>query len=348
MWQFSKILLFTGLLALATVVRAQHQQEHRQLDNDYGRFLQIMNRETGRSDGASWHQYYLVPEELPAWFFDPALHTEASSFFIGISDPGMDSSKAVQMAIHRGKALALLAGQATIRHISDHYEVMRESATYHQDGSHYLDFSRLQSASPPPRDSFVVEKRWYNKYGEGMVLLAAHEDGRGKKMMVEGEIMELHREEGRSVSQTLLCRLSVAVRADSSGSPPVPLSDYEVEGAGRRYHIHSSFRGDTSNVPGIPYRYAAPEEYTRETPLQESGVSLHAGLWQGYLRLLFSRVTFQAYHLKGRVKSTYDQHTLKQQQIVRTASSNRISFYIESMALAGDELTMDLEVQTLR
>jgi hypothetical protein len=107
-------------------------------------------------------------------------------------------------------------------------------------------------------------------------------------------------------------------------------------------------RGDTSHVPAHPYRYAASEEYTRETPLQEYGVSLHAGLWQGYLRLLFSRVTFQAYHLKGRVKSTYDQHTLKQQQIVRTASSNRISFCIESLALAGDELTMDVEVQTLR
>lgn len=341
-------MLFAGLLALATVARAQHDQQRRQLDDDYGRYLEIMNRETGTGNVASWHQYYLVPEELPAWFFEPSLHTTASSCFIGISDPGMDSSKAIQMAVHRGKALALLAGEATIRHISDHYIVMRESGTYRRTGSHYLDFSRLQSADSLPGTSFVVEKRCYNKYGEGMVLLSVREGGRGKKMQVEGEIMELHREEGRSASQTLLCRLSVVRRADSSGSPVVPLSGYEVESAGRRYRIHSFFQGDTTHVPAHPYRYVAPEEYTGETPLQSAGASLNAGLWQGYLRLLFSRVTLQAYHFKGRVQSTYDQHTLKQQQIVRTASSNRIRFCIESMALAGDELTMDLKVQSLR
>lgn len=353
------LLLLVVFQLVAAIASSQEHPVREDLERDYGRFKEIMEMETRVKDSASLHQYFLIPQQLPDWFFHPSRYSPSPAYFIGVSEPGMDSLPAIRLAILRGKALALLSRKASIDNISDHFKVVRESTGFLERGSHYLDFSKIYGKYSMAAGSFVVRRTLYTKYGEGIALVALQPDQQRDTLSVQGEIMQLTHEEDRSMEKTLLCRLDIKQITSPEGSrvkvphrpdavkiiPHKLVSRYTYEGLDNNYQVTSFFAGDTLYVPDHPYRYSSTGRANGPAESPEISAPLSTGLWNGFIHLLFSHLSYYNRHLESRVKSGYDQYNLKQQQIIRTVSRNAVRFHLDSISISGHRLMMDLDVR---
>jgi hypothetical protein len=344
---FVSFLTTLALLLIPAMVQAQSRSVSGKLDEDYRRYLKIMEEETAGADSDLLDLYYRIPEQLPAWFFNPGRYTRHDSYFIGISEPGMDSLRALELAELRARALAVLSQKARIEHISDHYQRIREDEEHVDQGSRFLDYSRIAARQTHQKGSWIVEKTCYTRYGEGIVLVSLENEGGEDTLSVSAEFMQLTREDEVFMEQTLLCRLNVLETSRSTDSTVKNESRYLRQALGDDFRIRSVFNTDTLVFPYHPYRYVAPGDLNRTDGKTDITFSLKNGLWNGFVHLLFSNLTFQNRKTGSRVKSSYDQYSLKNQGIIRSVSGNYLHFDLTGLSLKDNHLSMDLLVESL-
>jgi hypothetical protein len=346
----SIIQTFIGLCIILYAVPSLAQADtlRRHLDRDKYMYERIMEAETDRltpDSSGQWHQYYLLAEELPAWFFKPSGYSSDPVFAIGISEPGMDSLKAEKLAVLRAKSLALLSTQAKIDNISDHFQVVRESDQLFDEGSRYLDFSRMYRKFLVDDSEFTVNETFYTKYGEAIALVSYDPGQKGKDTLsVDGEIMHLSREDAYLLENTVLCRLDIDFSTDDTLDFNTATSRFLLRRYGDHFNITSVYNGDSLEFPFHPYRYTQSVENPSDSSFKIQSCPLKLGLWNAYLNLVFSKISYFNRKLESRVKTSYDHYNLKQQGLIRTVSRNRLRFVIHSLALENNELFLKIDI----
>jgi hypothetical protein len=329
--------------------RAQKDTFRNHLDRDKFRYERIMKNETDRrspSEEKYLHQYYLLPEELPEWFFDPSKYSTSGVFFIGISEPGMDSVKAIRLAVLRARSLALLSQKAYIDNISDNFDVVRASKDNYSEKSQYLDFSRVYTKSVVGSHSFKINKTFFTKYGEALALVSYFPGKTGKDTLkVNGEIMQLSRENSYEIENTVFCNLNIDYSGYDSTSVLPQNNRFVFKSRDNQFNITSLYNNDSIDFPVHPYRYENPRSSEKDSA-KLMNFSLNVGLWNAYINLLFSEINYENRNLESKVKTSHDNYLLKNQGLIRTVSRNAIRFQIHSLALRNNELCMRLNLRT--
>jgi len=343
--------VFSGLIA--TVAQEGDNTSYRySLDRDKEAFENLMESETERfvkKDSQNFaHKYYLIAQELPDWLFSPKEYATTDDFFIGISDPGMDSLKAINLAKHRAKALLVLARGTHIDNVSDNFTVTKADGQQESQQSQYLDFTRLSRKRILQNVDFVTDKTFYTKYGEGIVLVSLHSSDNIKRdtLEIQGEFMQLAREDNYGLENTVFCKLNIRRYKEFSGADTV-FSEYLYKGRGRRFNLQSIFQNDTIVFPAHPYRYESSVD-----TLQDSSYiirnSLSAGLWNSYINTIFSNISYYNKNLAASVKSSYDNYSFKNQGIVRTVSRNCLSFSLNRIIIQDNKLFLKVNWQQIK
>ena len=322
------------------------------LDQDKAAFENLMESETERfvkNDSQNFaHKYYLIAQELPDWLFLPNEYATTDDFFIGISDPGMDSLKALELAEHRAKALLMLSRGTHIDNVSDNFMVSNGGNQRENKKSQYLDFTKLSREKILQNVDFATDKTFYTKYGEGIVLVSLHPSNKKKKdtIEVQGEFMQLAREDDYGLENTVFCKLNIRKSEEFPGTETV-FSEYLYKGRGRRFNLQSFFQNDTIVFPAHPYRYESSIENLKDSSCIISN-SLSAGLWNSYINTLFSNISYYNKNLAANVKSSYDNYSLKNQGIIRTVSRNRLSFSLNKIIIQNNELFLKVSWQQIK
>jgi hypothetical protein len=312
--------------------------------NNYEEFLRSelgMDMEEEQDSLDLLHWYYLIPEQMPEWFFKPDQYASSSDFFIGISDPGMDSAKAFDLAILRAKALLILSNNAIIDNISDNFNVTREDRKEISSDAHYLDFSEIYTYKSDIDFDIHVDKKFYTKNNEAVVLVSANfkEKQVVDTTAVKGEIMQLSREDKFGLENTVYCKFNVFNAIEDSVED---FCHYTFKGEGRRFNVISKYNEDSLAFPMHPYRYVSEEEIQYDTTQAPITLSLSTGLWNAYVNLLFSEINFFNRKLNSTVKSSNDNYTVLNQGIIRTVSRNSINFKLGLLYINDNELGMDI------
>jgi|GEM_PF-1521315 len=322
------------------------------LDQDKEAFEDLMESETERfveKDSQSLaHKYYLIAQELPDWLFSPDEYATTEHFFIGISDPGMDSLKAIKLAEHRAKALLVLARGTHIDNVSDNFMVSRAGSQVDSQKSQYLDFTRLSRKKILQNVGFATDKTFYTKYGEGIALVSLHASKEEKKDMldIQGEFMQLSREDNYGLENTVFCKLNIR-RHKASQKPDTVFSEYLYKGRDRRFNLRSIYQNDTIVFPAHPYRYESSVDTLQDSSYVISN-SLSAGLWNSYINTVFSNISYYNKYLAASVKSSYDNYSLINQGIIRTVSRNRLSFSLNRIIIRDNDLLLKMNWQQIK
>ena len=336
---------FLCLFAIEGFGQEEEEKSYRYyLDHDKHSFEEIMETETRiseRNDSLDHsHTYYLIPQELPEWFFEPAGHATSDRFFIGISNPGMDSLRAVSLAKSRAKALCALSEKMRVDNVSDNFMVSRE-----HDGklSQYLDFTKLTRDIVMKNVDFLLDEVFYTKYREAVVLVSLHPSGNKakEKMKVNGELMQLAREDNYGMENTVFCKLDICL---SDGKKDTVSSEYIYKGRDRKFNLYTLFQGDSIDFPVHPYRYVSSCD-TINSGSYVVHNSLSIGLWNSFINTLFSNVSYYNKNLKSSVKFSYDNYSLKSQGIVRTVSRNYLSYSLNRIIINDNEMAIRLSWQ---
>ncbi|MBS3768955.1 MAG: hypothetical protein KGY69_01770 [Bacteroidales bacterium] len=341
---------FVGLwfILLSLPSSGQRDTLRERIDNDKRKYEEIMESETEEisSDGRKLHQYYLLPEELPEWFFNPSVYSTASVSAIGISEPGMDSANALELAVLRAKSIAILSKRSRIDYISDHFQVVGETDKVSGEHSRNLDFSRIHVRSLIDDEAFTVNEVFYTKYGEAIALVsyAGSAQKRNDTLSVSGEIMHLTREASGLLNNTVLCRLDIHFAPYDTLDVSPAESHFTLRRRGKRFNIHSLYNSDSVEFPFHPYRYNHSMNEVSDTTFSFQSCPLKLGLWNAYINLLFSKLSYYHGNLESRVKVTYDNYNLKDQGLIRTISGNSLRFSMDSLAIEDNELFQQIEI----
>jgi len=318
------------------------------LEQDKSRFEKVMDSETSVNNKKLTdsmkllHTYYLLPQKLPEWLFRPAEFASSNVFFIGISDPGMDSIRAVELAVLRAKALIVLSRDTRIDNVTDNFIVTREMRHKEDQASKYLDFTRVAARKTLTPESFSTDKVCYTKYGEGIALVSYNPSSITTKdtLNVKGDFMQLIREGQYGLDNTMFCTFQVRQHRYSPAEDSV-LTEYVYKGRDKRFNLFTSFQGDTIQFPAHPYKYRNSQETEKDSSLFINS-SLSVGLWNAYINALFANVSYFNRNLSGRVKSSYDNYSMKNQGIIRTVSRNNLSFFLDHLVIEDNEMYITL------
>jgi hypothetical protein len=337
-------LLFLCLFSIDSQGQEKDKGSYRyNLDHDKHTFEEIMESETEiaeRDDSLNnSHIYYLIPQELPGWVFEPEDHASSDNFFIGISNPGMDSLNAVDLAKERAVALCVLSERMRVDNVSDNFMVARRNKGKE---SQFLDFTTLSKNKVLQNADVTVDKSFYTKYGESIVLVSLHNSNNKSKdtITVNGELMQLAREDNYGLENTVFCKLDIKKRSSSAIQNTIS-SEYVYKGRDRRFNLYTVFQGDSIDFPVHPYRYVS----SCDTVDYKSFVvhnSLSAGLWNAFINTLFSNISYYNKHLEASVKSSYDNYSLKNQGIIRTVSRNYLSYSLKRIVINKNEMAIRL------
>ena len=341
---------FFGLWLVFLVMPASAQRDtlRKRVDCDKSRYEKIMEAETGKEahgDKQELYLYYLFPQELPSWFFIPSEYSTTPFYAIGISEPGMDSVKASKLAVLRAASLAVLSMNTQIDNISDHFQIVRESETAMEKKSQYLDFSRFYTKSLVNSGSFEVNEVFYTKYGEAIALISYTSAQKGDDTLsVNGEIMHLSKENSHALENTVLCRLDIEYSPNDTTDTNAAKSNFLLRRHGERFNISSVYNSDSLRFPFHPFRYSHPMETATDSSFHMQSSPLKFGLWNAYISLIFSKISYYNRNLESRVKTSYDNYNLKNQGLIRTVSTNLLKFEIDSLAVENNELFLKIEI----
>jgi hypothetical protein len=324
-----------------------------QVDQDKERFENIFNMETRslNPDEDEKHKFYLIPEKLPGWFFHPEDHVSPQRYAIGISDPGLDSSEAFRIAKLRATAMLLMSENIQLENISDYYTVIREDGAHFNKGSQFVDFTKVKTKRIYNPATFEVKKKFFTKYKEGIVLLSYKPVEKTEKdtLRVEAELMQLSREDQVLLENTVYCKFNIHSHPDSTKNTGKKILDYTYKQHGDRFAVISLSNSDTLSFPVHPYRYfSSTDTIKNDTNYINTGVGLQNGLWNAYVNLFLSNLNFYNKSLSSKVKTSYDNYSKKNQDLVRTVSMNTISFRLSGMEIKDQVLNMDIHFEEVR
>jgi hypothetical protein len=349
---YKTLVLFFFLLAICFhgLLAQQDSSSYRSLlDKDKERFEHILNRETRsiQADPDDKHKYYLIPDELPEWFFKPSAYASASKYMIGISDPGLDSAKAMKSATLRAKGLLLMAERMQVENLSDNFNVSREFSSEIDQNSQYIDFARITAKGAINTANFTIEKQFYTKYGEGIVLISYKSklENEQEFILVNGELMQLAREDNISLDNTALCKFTV-YSGSKCNDRNSDSTHYIYKAKDNRFNIISTLEGDTIDFPVHPYRYLSSRDSLEHKKNSfQHGISAGNGLWNAFINSLLSQLTYHNKYLESKVKTTYDNYNAKNQGIIRTVSRNYLDFSLSGMDIIDQRLFLDVKFQ---
>ena len=344
------ILLLFYCLSISLQGQKDTTEEIRSLiDQNKFRFEKILKEETdsSRKGTDDLHKYYLIPETLPEWFFKPQTIASSQKFAIGISDPGLDSVKAFRIAETRAKAILSMSEGTQIENISDHYSVTREGSSKFDKGSQFLDFTKVSTEWTCGDNGFSVDHKFYTKYKEGIVLVSIlpHSAEQNNRLVVTGELMQLLREDEINLENTVFCKFDITRRYELMPDDSIINVTYNLKSRGNKFNIVSTYNSDSLDFPDHPYRYfPSGDSLTKDTAVISHGFTVQNGLWNAYINLLLSKLNFYNRYLDSKVKSSYDNYSLKNQDLVRTVSRNLVSFQLEEIEISEQRMGIELHI----
>ncbi|OFX88126.1 MAG: hypothetical protein A2W99_10740 [Bacteroidetes bacterium GWF2_33_16] len=349
-----RYLVFIALLSISAVsLQAQENRKNRlkSADEDKAKYEKdVFNKELGEKSEKQDPQrlYDLIPENLPAWFFDPIMVNPIR--IIGISDPGMKREDAYSQALLRAKAIYALINHSTISNIADDYTSLHESSNQSTYQTKFQDFTLSKSRIAYSQNNIVILDTFYTKYNEGIVKIEIKNANTENfdTLEVKGEHLQIFTERGSRKEKIEFFNLSVNDYKQMNDSIENAFQ-YNFRKVNRDFDIASIYGSRMIDFPERSFNYQSDIDFVKDSTdndIQSNTLTL--GLWNAYLCGILNNVTQLSKQLASRVKNSNDFYTLKNEGLIRTVARSKARFEINKFKLLQNQIYIDLYGETRR
>lgn len=291
----------------------------------YKKTFQKEIKELGKNSKGISGKRSIFYVQLPGWFFHQQRNTNQIQA-IGISDPGMDSSKAMIQAVMRAYGVAILYRGCRIHCMTHLFNEF-----YPTEKENFLRFISLNSLDADTSfntDSFKIINKTMLPSKEMIVEIIL-----GGKANIQNPVLHfrLHldfytQEESRNSKEAFQSKISWKL---SDVKEQDSLTDnFNLYGVKPAYLWTSRFMNAKNNSDslGYSYFYWTKDSLPFDTTARQS-YSLRQGLWPAYLNAVVNNLVFSVYsrQCKADVKSLSDFYNLKTVSFSQTLDSDLLS-----------------------
>lgn len=327
------VIILVLCLALSSNLFAQFDKE---------KFEEIFNEETSQDDKYSSREshsnlYTHVPAQtIPQWVYAPPVSSSGSIVALGISDPGLDSTDAFQMATYRACVMANILHKNTTQLLCDFFlnEVLASQQIV------YEHFSRIITQMPDSVSSYNILETYTNAFDETFVLIEYNPFEKRESLNLNTIFFELYKNETEhglyggyeSIYELLVKR---------NGNKYSPMM-YQLTEYGPRNSVVGSIYGIDYEVPiySLSYNYQMADSVTK--------FHLSHGIWKEYFKSTTNYILSVAREKPENIKVMGDNNKADYNQsdsyekLTRGLSVNKLAFVFEGIRVTNDQLSVSL------
>ncbi len=284
--------------------------------------------------------YLHTPSQtVPSWFINPPVSTTDAVYAIGISDPGMDTTQALETAIYRAQIIANVLYFSTTQLLCDFYvdEAQNTSDVV------YEHFSRINAKLPHKADFEIIEK-YRDKFDETLVLIKYHAQKKIKASKSNKINLEIYKNEVSSTAyDNFESVYEMLIKANSKNDPDPAI--YQLTELVKRYDVLTSVNGDSINIPiyNLPYLGLT-------NPADSIGLCYFShGLWKEYLKSIMVYIISKArekpekIQLLGEGFNNENSDGSSYEKLSRGISQNNMRFVLTHIEATKDNLNVTLQ-----
>jgi len=274
-----------------------------------------------------------APQQVPAWFVNPPVSNTDEVYAVGISDPEMDTTNALNQAVYRAQIIANVLRKSTTQLLCDFYlnEVNQSSDIV------YEHFTRINSYLAI-EGKFEIIESFRNRFDETIVLIKYFPIKNLAKEQVNSINLELYRSEVETTAKGKFestYEMIVKSNFDSIADPMV----YQLTDLGNRYDVESTQGTEQKTVPIYTLGYSG-------IPSNDSIQYCYFthGLWKEYFKSVMSFIIVKAREKPENIQhisDTYQTNSLE--KLTRGISVNKMRFVVTGLSVSDNKLNVAMQ-----
>jgi hypothetical protein len=286
--------------------------------------------------------------ELPAWFFHLPCLTDSMVYAIGISDPGMSTDSAHQLAVLRAKTICAIISNSKITGLCDYYINEKDIKSGEVISSVYHEFNKIVCTLTYNSADFTIEQEVITDHGEAIVLvsLRKREILSGDTTMINclAEVSGSHVKRNNKHSTTSRIEMMGAEKNNTMN-----LNNYfyyVVKNNHKQMKILSEFSGNPLAGVRQIMTYKPNNNNSILHDTARISCTLQYGLWHAFCSVLLHKLVLSFQESSAEQSSLSDQHTSIMQNINRILTQKEVAFGIDGLQIQNNNLYLDLDYVT--
>lgn len=324
-----KSILFIFLLLSTVAAHSQYDQK---------KFSEIFEDEmddekyTTRTNHSSKYQYS-PPQSIPSWFSNPPVADSGFVYAIGISDPGLDSTAAMDMAIYRAQVVANILRKSTTQLLCDFF--MNEQS--HSSSIAYEHYSRINAKMPISTHNFEVVDSYLNQFDEAIALIKYTPPSKVAPTEMQKIMFELYKNETESsIYGNYESVYEMIIKENLHSEKNYAL--YQLTEYGKRSDVLSEQDTLKGQVPIYTLAYSGLVS-TDTVPFQY----FTHGLWKEYFKSIMSFIIARAREKPEIVSVLADKYqTESYEKLTRGISVNHMRFVLSGIKAENNQLKVEM------
>jgi len=272
-------------------------------------------------------------QKVPDWFIHPPISDGNSIYSIGISDPGLDTTQALEMAIFRAEIMANILRKSTTQLLCDFFLNEEEQS----NSVVFEHYTRISTKLPSTKGNYEIVNTHRNQFDETMVLIKYNPPANVMSNQLYPIRFELYKNETESsVYGVFESVFEMVVKSNSYDSPDPAF--YEITELGERSNVVSKSFNEEIDVPiytlgylGIPSADSAKQCFFTH------------GLWKEYFKSVMVHIITIAREKPENISFLADKYNVENyQKLTRGVSVNKMRFVITSINYEAGKLKVKL------
>ncbi len=307
--------------------------------SDKKKFENVFNEETtsnknSKRENHSGAYQFIPPQPVPSWFVNPPVSTGNEVYSIGISDPEMDTTAALEMAILRAEIMANVFRKATTQLLCDFFsnEVNQSNQIV------FEHFARVNAKLPKLSGTFELINTYRNRFDETLVLLKYIPPKKVKTNQLQSIRLELYRNEIETSTIGEYESIYEMLVQPESTDEKIP-AFYQLTELGKRADVVSGGSKKEHQVPIYSLKYNG-------LPMSDSAsvCFLSHGLWKDYYKSVLVQILETAREKPENISYLSDSYSTESfQNLTRGVSVNKMRFVLKGIQAEQDKLKVSLQ-----
>ncbi len=274
---------------------------------------------------------YELPQELPSWFFNPPMAEDDFIYSIGISDPALDSIKAMGQAQERALIMASLTSNSLTQLLCRFY--MDETKGF--SNVVYENYARVSANLPQHYDSVELVNDTYNAFGEAVVLIKYKVQQPTESLNEEKIVLDIYKNEFEGSQSGIFESIyELSYRSYSNDSL---LVQYQMMELGSRTAVSCKLDSISYELPIYTLKYYSQYQ-------DSSTVCFYShGLWKEYFKAISSQIVTKAQNRPENIQVLGDNYsTDSYQKMVQGISQNKQRLSLKKVITSKNILLVHL------
>ncbi len=336
-----KTLIMILFMLCAYLLTAQQDTGSDRIYDDYQKFKQTYDNEVA-IEAVRPVKTILHPASVPDILKNIPRSNLQSVYSVGISDPGMEENKAIELATIRAKIIAALMVLPEIGILTDNYANEKQKSKSSEFVTRYSNFFQLSSSLAFDSTGFTVENIDFTSFGEAVVLIRYKIPTNQTSRTIFAKASAYQNERQKQVSFDTEGKFEIR-GSEKINDSIIFSTSYEVTSLNNISNIQTIIDNKVNILDYLNYRYSSDTTNYLPDSLAPGGTKLTYGLWKAFADQFLVNIFQNSQKADFDIKQVDDSYNAGKQTLSRELIKSQATFQLSEILIFNNHLSLKID-----